>query len=144
MKNIVIAFCLLFFALNVHAQTNNGDVILHQWKADDKSIIQFEKSGNTYFARVLYGSKLFEKDGKTYKKDVNNPNPALRSKSLQNHIFIYQLGFKNNKWTDGKVNNYEDGHTYEATITISNNVLNMRVYKGFSLLGKTVIWYLLK
>lgn len=68
---------------------------------------------------------MLEADGKTYKKDVNNPDPALRTRILKDYIMISELVYK-----DGKIYNYQDGNSYDVTISIQGNVMNIRVYKG--------------
>jgi uncharacterized protein (DUF2147 family) len=106
--------------------------------------MQMLKSGNTYFAKMLWGSALFEADGKTYKKDVNNPDPTLRSRELRDYILISGLTYQDGKWTGGKIYNFQDGNSYDVTISIQGAVMNMRVYKGVPILGKTLKWDLVE
>ena len=140
MKRLLLIFTL-FITASAFAQNANPDAILHKWVLQDKTgIIYFRKSGNAYEAVQTYGRRVLEADGKTYKKDVNNPDPSLRGRRLVNYVFIKNLVFKDGKWTDGKLYNYEDGNYYDATITIKANVLYMRVYKGIYAFGKTIKW----
>jgi len=106
--------------------------------------MQMLKSGNTYYAKMLYGKQLFEADGKTYKKDVNNPDTALRSRELKDYILISGLTYQDGKWTGGKIYNYQDGNSYEVMIEINGRVMSMRVFKGMPLFGKTLKWDLLE
>lgn len=127
------------------AEQSGADQILHVWQTRSKDgKIQMIKSGNTYSARMLYGKDLFEADGKTYKKDVNNPNPSLRSRSLNNYMLITGLVYKEGKWTDGKIYYYKDGNYYDVTIEIQGAVMSMRVYKGVTFFGKTLTWDMLE
>jgi uncharacterized protein (DUF2147 family) len=146
MKQITFIFAL-FITVCGYAQTvnTNPDAILHRWETQERDgQIYFRKSGNTYQAFEIYGKQLLEADGKTYRQDVHNPNPALRSRRLNDYLFIKNLVFKNGKWTDGELYYFKDGGTYDVTITIDGNVLSMRVYEGISLFGKTVKWNLIE
>ena len=121
-------------------QITPGDSILHTWETREKdSKILMLKSGNTYVAKMLYGKELIEADG-TYKKDVNNPDPTLRSRELKDYILISGLVYQDGKWTDGKIYNYRDGNSYDVTIQLEGKVMNMRVYKGTPMFGRTLKW----
>lgn len=136
-------FLIVTFFITVCAYSQNAepDDILHKWEMQSKEgRISFKKDGDTYIGISIYGKRLLEADGKTYKKDVNNPDPALRNRRLDNYVLISGLVFKDGKWTDGKIYNYEDGNSYDVSITINGNVLSMRAYKGVPILGKTIKW----
>ena len=144
MKRLFFLLLMLLMTVGAFAQNPSTDAILHKWEMQDKTgIIYFRKAGNTYEAILTYAKGSLEADGKTYKKDVNNPNPALRNRRLVNYVFIKNLVFKDGKWTDGMLYDYDNGNYYNVTITIKGNVLYMRVYKGMYVLGKTVNWDLI-
>ncbi len=131
----------IFITVSSFAQTTDPDAILHKWEMSDKSgKIYFRKSGYKYEAIQTFGKRVLEADGKTYMKDVNNPDPSLRNRRLVNYVLIWGLVFKDGKWTNGKIYNYDDGKTYDATITISGNELSLRAYKGVPMFGKTIKW----
>ncbi len=137
-------FLVISAFLTIHSFAQSGtkaDAILHKWETQEKDakIVMF-KSGNVYNARETYGKKLLEADGKTFIKDVNNPDPALRSRILKDYILVSVLVYKDGKWTNGKIYNYQDGHSYDVTVTIEGKVMNMRVYKGVPIIGKTLKW----
>ena len=102
------------------------------------------RSDSMYYAKMVYGKQLFEADGKTYKKDIHNPDPNLRSRELKDYVLITGLLYKDGKWTDGKIYNYQDGNSYSVTIEIEGDVMSMRVYKGVPMFGKTLKWDLVK
>jgi uncharacterized protein (DUF2147 family) len=123
----------------------SGDSILHTWQTREKDgKIQMFKSGNTYYAKMLYGKQLFEADGKTYKRDIHNPDPALRDRELKDYVLITGLTYQDGKWTGGKIYNFQDGNSYDVLIEIQGPVMNMRVYKGVTMFGKTLKWDLLE
>ncbi len=139
---LVITF---FISTAVMAQQDGPDRILHNWEMENKEgKIQVLKSANTYYAKMLYGKRLLEADGKTYKKDVHNPDPALRARLLKEYTLITGLTYEDGKWTNGKIYNFEDGNSYNVSIEIKDKTLFMRVYKGVPLLGKTIKWYLVE
>ncbi|MDP8916627.1 MAG: DUF2147 domain-containing protein [Pseudomonadota bacterium] len=55
-------------------------------------------------------------------RDVNNPNPALKSRPMMGMTFL--TGFKPagpGRWTGGKIYNPEDGKTYNSKMTLNPN-----------------------
>jgi uncharacterized protein (DUF2147 family) len=134
-------FAICWVLTGTGAQPLPGDSILHNWMTREKDgVIQMLKDGDTYYAKMIYGKQLFEADGKTYKKDVNNPDPALRSRDLHDYVLITGLTYQDGKWTGGKIYNYQDGNSYDVKIEITGKVMNMRVYKGMPILGRTLYW----
>lgn len=136
---------LVFILAASHPIQTSGDSILHIWQTREKDgKMQMFKSGNTYYAKMLYGKQLFEADGKTYKKDIHNPDPALRDRDLKDYVLITGLVYQDGKWTGGKIYNYQDGNSYDVLIEIQGPVMSMRVYKGVLLFGKTLKWDMLE
>lgn len=131
----------LYLMLVLCLQTTPGDSILHVWQTREKDgRIQMYRDGDTYAARMLYGAQLFEADGKTYKKDIHNPDPALRSRDLKDYVLITGLVYQDGKWTKGKIYNFNDGNSYDVTIELDGKVMSMRVYKGVWMFGRTLKW----
>ena len=73
--------------------------------------------------------------------DRNNPNPALRDRSLKGITFLWGFTYDPNKnrWKDGKVYDPNNGKTYDAKLSLAKNgrTLKMRGYIGVSLFGRT-------
>lgn len=81
-----------------------ADAIVGKWAADDgTSKLDMYNAGDEYRARLLYGNQLIEADGVTIKKDVKNPDPALRDRSLKNIVFATRLRYADGEWTGGSV-----------------------------------------
>jgi len=74
-------------------------------------------------------------------KDLNNPQPNLRSRSTIGIVIIWKLKYENGEYVDGYVYNPRDGKTYrfEAKI-IDRETLKIRGYMGIPLLGQSQIW----
>jgi uncharacterized protein (DUF2147 family) len=82
----------LFFTLTAHAQQALADAIVGIWEADDGSVkLDMYKAGAAFEARLLYGNQVVESDNVTFKLDTRNPDPALRSRSLKNIVFLSGL-----------------------------------------------------
>lgn len=90
MRKVVLLFGLLFTSANLFAQsTSDIDKVLGIWLNEDKDAkMEIFKSGNKYFGRLLWGSEIYEKDGKTTLKDTENPDPKLRTRTRLNMVFM--------------------------------------------------------
>jgi uncharacterized protein (DUF2147 family) len=79
--------------------------------------------------------------GKKPDTDRNNPNPALRNRSLKGITFLWGFTYdeKKNRWKDGKVYDPDNGKTYDAKLSLAKGgtILKMRGYIGVSLFGRT-------
>lgn len=83
-----------------HAQQASSDAIVGAWEADDGSVkLEMYKAGSEFEARLLYGNQVVESDNVTFKLDTKNPNPALRSRSLKNIVFLSGLRWEDGEWT---------------------------------------------
>ncbi|WP_259067096.1 DUF2147 domain-containing protein [Mucilaginibacter sp. X4EP1] len=144
---------LLFFvailtatsAVAQNGKAMKADSIIHVWETVDKDgKMQILKNETGYYGKMIYGKDLLEADGKTYKKDVNNPDPALRSRLLKNYVLVSGLVYKDGKWVDGKIYDYSSGSSYDVNLEIKDGVLHMRAFKGTPMFGKTIKWTLLE
>jgi uncharacterized protein (DUF2147 family) len=125
--------------------SDTKDAILHVWETEQKDgRMQILKSTNGYYAKMLYGKDLLEADGKTYKKDIHNPDSTLRNRELKEYTLISGLVYKDGKWTDGKLYYYENGNSYDVYLYLKDGALYMRVYMGTPMFGKTVRWNLVQ
>jgi uncharacterized protein (DUF2147 family) len=143
MKKVVFfTGMLLFMATTLFAQTLSADKIIGVWQTEDKSMkIEIFKSGNTYSAKFLWGKDMFEADGKTPKKDTENPDQKLRSRSRQGIVHITGLTYDDGEYVDGKLYSAKDGNTYSLKAELKSiNKLETRGYKGVPMMGKTFKW----
>jgi uncharacterized protein (DUF2147 family) len=149
MKKLVFLFITVLVTISyASAQTGqkpDSIAILRIWETEEKDgRMQMLKSGNTYYAKMLYGKQLLEADGKTYKKDIHNPDPALRSRLLKDYILINGLIYKDGKWVNGQIYNFNDGNSYDVNIELKDGLLYMRVFKGVPMFGKTLKWHIVQ
>lgn len=141
MKKIRFAAMMLLLSFGAFAQLP-ADKIVGTWTSVDSDVeLKFElfKSNGKYYGKLLWASNMFEADGKTPKKDFNNPDEKLRNRSRQGIINITNLTYDAGEYDGGKLYNPSDGRSYSLSATLKNeNELNFRGYMGISLLGKTM------
>jgi len=120
-------------------------MVLHVWEAEDKDgKMQIFNVRDTFYGKMIYSGRVFEADGKTYKKDIHNPDTALRSRSLEGYTLVSGLTFKDGKWVNGKIYDFDSGNYYDVNLEIKDGVLYMRAYKGKPIFGKTIKWNLVQ
>jgi len=123
------------------AQDAMADRIVGIWETEDGNL-KFEmfEAGETYSARILHGARLLADDGKTYKQDTQNPDPALRERSLERLIFITGLAWDDidRRWEGGRLYQADSGRTLSARVTLEQDTMNLRAYRGRPLIGRTI------
>jgi len=140
-----VAVLITTHAVAQTAKPGNADSIMHIWETQEKDgRMQILKNESGYYGKMLYGKDLLEADGKTYKKDINNPDPALRTRLLKDYTLISGLIYKDGKWVSGKIYDYANGNSYDVNLEIKDGVLYMRAFKGTPLFGKTIKWNLIE
>jgi uncharacterized protein (DUF2147 family) len=135
---LTFAAVSLFPTLAVRAQQAPEDALLGTWQADDGSVkLDMYKAGSEFQAHLLYGNEVVEADNATFKKDTKNPDPALRSRSLKNIVFIWGLHWDNGKWAGGTLYDGSSGRTYKCNVEFKDGKMQLRGYLGISVLGQT-------
>ncbi|ABI77326.1 conserved hypothetical protein [Hyphomonas neptunium ATCC 15444] len=147
LKSLTVAAIATLAALSVPitgsalAQDVAADDIIGVWETGDGQL-KFEMfdAGETYSARILYGARLLEADGRTYKKDTRNPDPALQSRSLEGIVFISGLAWNEDdlRWEDGSLYQAASGRTASARVELDAETMNLRAYRGQPMLGRTI------
>ena len=137
----LVAFSLLVMAADAFAQTSVGDKILGVWLSENKDgKIEVYKSDNKYFGKLIWGKTMYEKDGTTSKKDVENKNEKLRSRNLKDLVMLTNFTYHDGAWDGGEIYDPQSGKTYSCTLKLKDNKLNIRGYVGISLFGRTSVW----
>lgn len=145
MKYVFVCFaaCLLLLKMPLAAQSSfAGDKIVGVWLTQDKDgKVEIYKSGNKYYGKLIWGKTMLEADGKTLTKDVKNPDAKLRSRPLQNMVFLRNFVYEDGAWENGSIYNSQDGQTYSGSMRLEGtNKLVLRGYIGISVLGKNTTW----
>jgi len=142
MKKTYLALTLLVLTIShVVAQNTPSDKILGIWLSEEKDgKIEIYKSGNKYFGKLIWGKTMYEADGKTSKKDLQNKNEKLKSRHLKDLIMLTDFEYSNGIWDGGEIYDPYSGKTYSCTMKLVKDKLSIRGYIGISLLGRTAIW----
>lgn len=123
------------------AQASPDDIV-GIWESDDGSF-KFEmfNAGGTYAARVIFARPLLEPDGKTFKTDSLNPDPALRGRSLENIVFLSNLTWdaSDNQWENGELYSGASGRTVSAIVTLVGGKMELRGYVGMPAFGQSTV-----
>ncbi|WP_222348657.1 DUF2147 domain-containing protein [Rhizobium leguminosarum] len=126
------------------AQASSPSEIEGVWETEEGDF-KFEvfDAGGSFAARVIYGDRLMEADGKTFRKDIYNPDPKLRSRSLEGITFLTNLKWdpQDRRWEDGNFYDGSSGRTYSGRASIRDGALELRGYAGTPLLGRTMVLY---
>lgn len=122
------------------AQSAPPPKIAGVWQADGMMRIEMFESGGGYAGRLLWGQRAVEADGKTFKRDVHNPDPALRNRSLEGITILQNLKWngQDRRWEGGRLYDGTSGRTASARLTPDGNRLDMRAYMGSPMLGRTI------
>ena len=75
-------------------------------------------------------------------KDEKNPDPARRALVLRGQVILRNMNYQGEgRWSGGTVYKPDNGSTYKCTVTlVGSDVLKVRGYVGFALLGITQKW----
>lgn len=141
MKKISLFIAMLIATFSVYAQSN---IIVGKWttvdeNGQDKSIVEiYKKSNGQFYGKIV---KLL------IKPDNENCIACkgdLKNKPLIGLEIIQGLKFDDDEYTGGTITDPKSGKTYKCTITRDGDKLNVRGYVGFSLMGRTQTWKLVK
>lgn len=130
-------------AVEALGQAATPDQIVGVWEAENGNIkLEMFDAGGTYSARMLYGKLVMEADGTTFKKDTLNPDPALRSRSLEGIVFVTDLTWdaRERRWEDGRFYSGATGRTMSAQAELVGERMQVRAYLGTPLVGQTLVF----
>jgi uncharacterized protein (DUF2147 family) len=136
-----ISFIAVLMLMSITGKAN-GDAILGRWRATTKSLtIEIYKTGGEYRAKILDFTDHHNAQPAAERRDDNNPDPKLRGRSLLGMDVLRGLQYDEagNTWSHGSVYDVSSGKEYSAELELDDSgKLNVRAYKGISLLGKTI------
>ncbi len=112
------------------------DIIGKWWSPDKDGQVEFFKSGGKYYGRLIWS--INDKVGKP-KLDDQNPTVSMRSRRLVGAEVFKDMVYKEGEYESGTAYDARSGYTYNCTAWLEgHDVLKVRGYVGFSVLGKTV------
>lgn len=136
MKKILFAFAALCITSVSFAQIEG------KWKTVDdetgqaKSIVEITKN-----SKGQYVGKIVQLLQKPENENCVKCTDDRKNKPILGMEIIRGLKKSGEEFTDGTITDPKSGKTYNCTITKSGDILNVRGYVGFSLLGRTQTWH---
>jgi uncharacterized protein (DUF2147 family) len=102
--------------------------------------IEIYRVGNTFYGKIAWMQNP-SIDGRP-KLDSNNPNSSKRNNPRLGLEIMKGFTFNGeDEWKSGDIYDPETGKTYSAYMYLKDsNILKLRGYIGFSLLGRTETW----
>lgn len=146
MRSLVVAIAV--FGVAAVSWAEDGDALLGQWyskKGDAR--FEFTKRDGKYYGHICWLKKpnYPKKDKKEPGRPVHdreNPDPALRSRSLIDLELLKDFQYiGENQYENGTIYNPDDGRTYKAKLKVADSEhLHVRGFIGVSLFGGTTVW----
>lgn len=140
-RQLLLGIALLSVLYTVSAE--QADDILGDWAtAGGLSRVTIFKREGRYHGRI---SKLkqpaFQAPTATAQLDSNNPDAALRTRTLEGLQIMQDFHFDNGRWRGGKIYDPQSGKTYQCELYFdAQGRLNVRGYVGLALLGRSTQW----
>lgn len=141
--------CIGLLGCGLALAKSPGDIV-GTWLTSDEdgnrdSIVEIFQNEGRYFGEVRWVRFQHYPEGDRMAGhaivDRENPDPALRSRSVLGLRILRDLQFDDDEWVDGRIYDVRKGKTYSAKVTLeSADTLNVRGYIGSPFLGKTVKW----
>lgn len=142
-KYYLLIFITISFSLFANISDIYGKWVTEKTKDGNWAVVEFyERSGKIY-GRFVFMTDKYDDNGKL-KRDIHNPNPEKRNKTLQGLEFLTDFVYleREDKYVDGQVYDPTSGKSYKSYMQVQNNgTLKLRGHlRGFKFLGKTQIW----
>ena len=112
------------------------------WLVENRrAIVEIHACGEAACGRLAWLMEPHEADGRP-KTDMNNPDPALRSRTLCGLPLIRGLAREEpGAWAGGEIYNARDGSVYGVRLGLeAADRLEVRGFLGISLFGRSQIW----
>ena len=119
-----------------------SDDICGIWLEEKKeSHIEIYKINDVYYGKIVWLANPTNDDG-SIKLDKENPDSKLKNRNILGLEIIKNLEFiGSNNWGNGQIYDARTGKTYELNARLkSKDILLLRGFLGFSLIGKTTNW----
>lgn len=143
----LFGFFVMIFCITATVNANSvppAEQVCGKWESSEKKlIIQVYVENGQFRAKLTWyantGGKPLD-----YWKDVNNPDPKLRSRTLLGMGILSNLKYDKDKnsWEDGIVYDSRHGHYWNASAYIDKHgLLQVRGYWHFKFIGRTMTFY---
>jgi uncharacterized protein (DUF2147 family) len=131
--------------IQLNAQDVQADDILGVWLNEDKDAhIKVTNDDGKYFGEIIWLKDPIDEDTGKPKLDDENEDESLRSRPILGLMLLKDFEFDGkDEWEDGKIYDPKNGKTYSCYIEFKDetkNLLKVRGYIGFSMIGRTTYW----
>ncbi len=131
----------IMFGAKTMALAQTDQLERNLWFNEEKTakIKVYKATDGKFYGKIVW-LKEPNRDGKP-KTDINNPDKARQNDPVMGLLIL--KGFKKDGekgYEDGKIYDPTNGKTYSCKMTLDGDVLDVRGYVGFSLLGRTTKW----
>ena len=150
-KFIVAIICAVAFAMPSFAQGLNdkADNIIGEYQTDrggSKSKVRISKNADgSYDAQVFWVENPYEADGKTKRKDVKNPDKALRNVPVDQIVLVKGLKYdpESKSWGGAKIYDPTKGLKVNATAEFET-ADKLKLRRTILGMGVTLYWVRIK
>jgi len=131
--------------LQLNAQEVHGDDILGVWLNEDKDAhIKVYNEGGKFFGEIIWLKDPIDEETGKPKLDDENVDESLQSRPILGLMLLKDFEFDgDDEWENGKIYDPKNGKTYSCYIEFKDqtkNLLKVRGYIGFSMIGRTTYW----
>ena len=127
---------ILVFLMSSLAAAYGDSGVMGNWMNPTGSIIQVYRCGDSVCARLIAIRRAAPS-----RVDSNNPNAALRTRSLCGLQIGTNFHLSSpDRAEGGRLYDPQSGKTYSGSMTRDGDRLKLRGYVGISLFGRTEIW----
>ena len=142
---ILIAGLMVLTSTQSFAQMVQGDEILGIWLNEDEDAhIQIYKKEGKYFGKIIWLLEPLDEDTGEPKLDDENEDETLRTRPVMGLQLLKDFEFDGeDEWEKGKIYDPNNGKTYSCYIEFKDetkDLLKVRGYIGFSMIGRTTYW----
>ena len=141
MKKII--FSIAFMAMSLCAVSAQD--VIGKWKLEDgTAIVEVYQQGDVFNGKIVWLENPTEADGSPAKDD-KNPDKALRSRQVLGLNMLHGLKKDGAKYSGGKIYDPGNGKTYNCSMQVEGDVLNVRgSLDAKGLIGRTMDWFRVK
>tara|TARA_B100001287_G_C22521478_1_gene452952 strand:+ start:37 stop:465 length:429 start_codon:yes stop_codon:yes gene_type:complete len=131
----------LLFPLIIFSQQISDDICGTWLEEKKESHIEIYKINDKYYGKIVWLANPLN-DDRSIKLDKKNPDPGLKNRNILGLDIIKNLEFiESNNWSNGQIYDARTGKTYKLNAKLkSKDILLLRGFLGFSLIGKTTNW----
>lgn len=127
------------------AQDVGADDILGVWLNEDEDAhIKITNEDGKYFGEIIWLKDPIDEETGKPKLDDENVDESLQSRPVLGLMLLLNFEFDGeDEWENGKIYDPNNGKTYSCYIEFKDetkNLLKVRGYIGFSMIGRTTYW----